>query len=75
MNTCLATFPVPLLRWTLALAVMLESCQFVFPPWPLIPLPRRECALAPGALGARKLSQPLHSLSHSRCAPAAIYGL
>lgn len=30
MNTRLAIFSVPLLRWTLGLAVIIESCRFVF---------------------------------------------
>jgi uncharacterized membrane protein YphA (DoxX/SURF4 family) len=30
MNTRLKNFSIPLLRWTLGLAVLLESCQFVF---------------------------------------------
>jgi uncharacterized membrane protein YphA (DoxX/SURF4 family) len=30
MNARLANFSIPLLRWTLGLVVMLESCQFVF---------------------------------------------
>ncbi len=32
MNASLAKFSVPLLRWTLGLAVIVESCRFVFSP-------------------------------------------
>jgi len=30
MNTRVKNFSIPLLRWTLGLVVLLESCQFVF---------------------------------------------
>jgi hypothetical protein len=30
MNTRLKNFSIPVLRWTLGLVVLLESCQFVF---------------------------------------------
>jgi len=30
MNTRFTKFSIPLLRWTLGLVVLLESCQFVF---------------------------------------------